>query len=55
MTAKPATAFPEIFYITIILSYVSASNYSLNRLNLWLLFFHWFPHGKSAAYNKLPD
>ena len=49
---KPATAFPEIVYITVILRYVSASNCSLNRLNLWLLFFHWFSHGKSAACKK---
>jgi len=33
--AKPVTAFPEIVYITVILSYVSGSNYSLNRLNLY--------------------
>jgi len=39
LTAKPATAFPEIVYITVILSYVSASYCSLNRLNLLLLFF----------------
>jgi len=25
LTAKPATAFPEVVYITVILSYVSAS------------------------------
>ena len=37
------------------LVFVSASNRSLNRLNLWLLFFRWFPHGKSAACKKLPD
>jgi len=30
-------------------------NCSLHRLNLWLLFFRWFPHGKSAACKKLPD
>jgi len=47
--AKLATAFPEIVYITVISIYVSASNCSLNRLNLWLLFFRWFPHGKSVA------
>jgi len=34
LTAKPATAFPEIFYIAIIASYVSANNCSLNPLNL---------------------
>jgi len=34
LTVKPATAFPEIIYITVILSYVSASNCSLNRTNL---------------------
>jgi len=33
LTEKPATAFPEIVF-TVILSYVSASNCSLNRLNL---------------------
>jgi len=52
MTAKPATAFPEFFHNIAILSYVSSTNYSLNRLNLWLLFFRWFPHCKSAAYCK---
>ena len=44
-----------LYSITVILSYVSVSNYSLKRLNLWLLFFRWFPHGKSAACKKLPD
>ena len=39
LTGKPATAISEIVYITVILSHVSANNYSLNRLNLWLLFF----------------
>jgi len=39
LKAKTATAFPEIVYITVILSYVSARNCSLNRLNLWLFFF----------------
>jgi len=34
LKAKPATAFPEIVYITVILSCVSARNRSLNRLNL---------------------
>jgi len=34
LTAKPATAFPEFVYIAVILSYVSACNCSLNRLNL---------------------
>jgi len=57
--AKPATAFPEFVYITVILGYVSArvsaSNCSLNRLNMWLLFFCWFSHGKSADCKKLPD
>ena len=52
---KPATAFPEFVYIAVILSYISASNCSLNRLNLWLLFFRWFPHGKSAACKYIPD
>jgi len=49
LTVKPATAFPEIVYITVTLSYVFDSNCSLNHRNLWLLFFRWFPHGKSAA------
>ena len=31
--AKPSEAFPEIVYITVILSYVSGSCCSLNRLN----------------------
>jgi len=53
--AKPAIAFPEIVYITVILSYVSASDCSLNRLNLRLLFLRWFPHGDSAACKTLPD
>jgi len=30
--------------IAVILNYISATNCSLNRLNLWLLFFRWFPH-----------
>jgi len=34
LSAKPATAFPEFVYIIVILSYVSACNCSLNRLNL---------------------
>jgi len=34
LTTKSATAFPEIVYIAVILSYISASNCSLNRLNL---------------------
>jgi len=38
LTAEPATAFPEFRYITVILSYVFASNCSMNCLNLWLLF-----------------
>jgi len=54
LTAKPAICFTEIVYITVVLSYVSASDCSLNRLNLWL-FFRWFPHGNSAACKKLPD
>jgi len=51
LTAKPATACPEIAYITVILSWVSARNCSLIRLNLWL-FFRWFPHGSSAVCKK---
>jgi len=43
-----------LYYHTIILSYVSARDCSLNRLN-FLLFFHWFPYGNSAACKKLPD
>ena len=39
LTEKPATAYPEFFYITVILIYVSASNCFLNRLNLRLVFF----------------
>jgi len=54
LAAKSTTAFPEIVYITVILSYVSASNCSLNRLNLWLLFFRRFTHGNSAACEQLP-
>jgi len=34
LTAKPATAFPEFVYVTIILNYISASNYSLNHPNI---------------------
>jgi len=34
LTAKPATAFPEVVCVTVILSYVFVSKYSLNRLNL---------------------
>jgi len=55
LTVRPATAFPEIVYIVVMLRYVSASNCSPNSLNLWLLFLRWFPHGKSAAGNELPD
>ena len=39
----------------VILSCVSAGNCSLNHLNLWLLFFRWFPHGTIAACEKLSD
>ena len=39
LAAKPATAFPEVVYISVILRYVFASNCSLNRLHLCLLFF----------------
>jgi len=52
--AKPASSFPEIVYINIILSYVSASTVTV----LWIIwtcdccFFHWFPRGKSAACKK---
>ena len=52
LTAKPATALPEFVYVTLILRFVSAGNPSLNRLNLWLLFFRWFPHGYNAACKK---
>jgi len=52
LTVKPVTALPEIVYITVILKFLYASNCSLNRLILWLLFFHWFPHGKTAACKK---
>jgi len=34
LAEKSAIAFPEIIYITVIVSYVSASNCSLDRLNL---------------------
>ena len=34
LAAKQATAFPEIAYITVILSYVSVINCFLYRLNL---------------------
>jgi len=51
LTVKPATALPAIVYITVILRFLYASNCSLNRLNLWLLF-RWFPHGKTAACKK---
>jgi len=52
LTVKPVTALPEIVYIIVILKFLYASNCSLNRLILWLLFFHWFPHGKTAACKK---
>ena len=39
MMAKPATAFPGFGFITVILSYVFASNCSLNRRKLRLFFF----------------
>jgi len=34
LTVKPATALPEIVYITVILRFLYASNCSFNRLNL---------------------
>jgi len=34
LKAKPATAFPEIVYITVILRFLYTSNCSLNRLSL---------------------
>ena len=39
LIVKPAIALPEIVYFTVILRFLYASNYSLNRLNLRLLFF----------------
>jgi len=39
LMVKPATTLPEIVYITVILRFLYASNCSLNRLNLLLLFF----------------
>jgi len=36
---QTATAFAEIVYIIVVVSYVSASKCYLNRLNLRLLFF----------------
>jgi len=39
LTAIPATAFPEVVYVTVTLSYVFASNYSLNRLNCFFVDF----------------
>jgi len=53
LRVKPATAFRECLNVTVILSYVSAGNCYLNRLNLWFLFFRWVAHGKSAACKKL--
>jgi len=55
---KPALPFQKLFILPlswVILNYVSASKSSLNRVNLWLLFFCWFPHGKRAAWKKLRD
>jgi len=52
LMVKPATVLPEIVYITVILRFLYASNCSLNRLNLWLLFFRWFPNGKTFACKK---
>ena len=41
-------AFPMLMvYIAVMRSYVSASNCSVDRLNLWFFFFHWFPHGRA--------
>jgi len=45
------TVIPELVYITINLSYVSATKYSLNRLNLWL-FFCCLSHFRSADCKK---
>jgi len=42
-------------YITVMLSYVPASNCSLKRMNLWFLFVRWFPHGRALLTKKLPD
>jgi len=38
----------QFVYVIINLSYVSSSNCSLSRLNVWLLFICWLFHGKSA-------
>jgi len=55
--AKPADCLARIWLwpISVILSYVYGRNCSLNRLSLWLLFFSWFPDGKSAACKKIPE
>jgi len=46
---------PPYTYVTVILNYVAVSDCSLNRLNLWLSVFRWFPHGNSTACEKTPD
>jgi len=54
LTVKPATALPKIVDITVIIRFLSASNCSLNRLNLWLLFFRWCPR-RPLLVKKQPD
>ena len=51
LTARPTTAFPEIVYITVILSYVYANYCSLNRLSLWL-WLSLISYGKSQARSQ---
>jgi len=57
LTAKPATAFPEIVCITIILSWVALSWVMFLLVTfLWIVwtccFFRWYSYGKSAVCEK---
>jgi len=52
---KASDCLSRIVDITDILSYVSTTYCSLNRVNLWLLFYRWFPCGMSGECKKLPD
>ena len=52
MNAKLVTTCSRIC-VTIYSNNDSSSNNSLNRLNLWLLFIHWFSHAKKKYQLKL--
>ena len=55
INSKASDCFSRIcLYYSMNLSNVSASNWCLNCLKLWLLFFPWVSHGKSTDCRKLP-